>query len=69
VSPQLGENPEHCHGIRTARNAQADPVARPHHGVPVDAVENTSVKVFFHPKKPLRRIFRRARAQLGTRYM
>jgi hypothetical protein len=54
--PQLGENPQHGHRIRAARNTQPDPVAWPHHGVPAERAENLSVDLFFHLKKPLRRI-------------
>jgi hypothetical protein len=52
LRPQLGENPEHCHRIRAPRNANANPVARPNHGVPADGFEDSSVELFVHPKKP-----------------
>ena len=51
LSPQLAENPEQRQRIGAARNADADPVARPDHGVPVDGLESSFVKVFFHWKK------------------
>jgi hypothetical protein len=52
MRPQPGENSEHRHRIRAARNANANPVARPNHGVPADGCEDSSVEVFVHPKKP-----------------
>jgi hypothetical protein len=56
IRPQLGENAEHRDRIRTSRNANANAVARPNHGVPGDNIEDSSVEVFVHPKKPWRRI-------------
>jgi hypothetical protein len=51
MRPQLGENPEHRHRIRSSRNANAQAAARPNHAVPADHVENAFVEIFVHPKK------------------
>ncbi len=51
MCPQLGENAEHRHRIRAARNANPNAVARPDHGVPANGFEDSSVEVFVHPRK------------------
>jgi hypothetical protein len=64
LCPQLGENAQHRHRIRTTRNPNANTASRPNHGVPADRVEHSSIEIFIHRKKPWGEIFRRMRALL-----
>ena len=67
LRPQLGENPQHRHRIRAARNAHANAVARPNHGVPADRVEDSFVEIFVHREETVRGGFlRRMRAVAAT---